>query len=91
MTSRLRSLICALALCIWGLDIGVDAFGRCEESKSVATACHVCACANHFYNPSETDKALRIDRPQPSYPSYQQPVYSLLLIESIFQPPKLTA
>lgn len=69
----------------------MDAFGRCEESQSASPACHVCVCANHFYNPSESEKSLRVDRPQPSYPSYQQPVYSLLLIESIFQPPKLTA
>lgn len=91
MTSPLRSLFCALALCVWGLDIGVDSLGRCEESKSDAPACHVCVCANHFYNPSEASKSLRIVLPQPLYSSYRQPVYSLLLAEPIFQPPKLTA
>lgn len=84
-------MFCALALCVWGLDIGVDAFGRCEDSESVAPACHVCVCANHFYNPSEAKKYLPIVLPQPSYSSYRQPVYSLLLAESIFQPPRLAA
>lgn len=91
MTSRLRSLFCALALCVWGLDIGVDSFGRCEESESAAPACHVCVCVIHFYNPSEANKSLRVVLPQPAYSSYRQPVYSLLMGESIFQPPKLTA
>lgn len=91
MALRLRSLLCALALCVWALDICVDAVGRCDESESAAAACHVCACTNHSYAPSGAGSSLRVDGPEPSHPAYRRPVYSLLRAESIFQPPKLAA
>lgn len=81
--------LCALALGLILYDQIVDA-AVCADPPGTATTCHSCSCGPHISSQEDSAQTFAILQPTQSV-AYETPIYSLLLPQSIFHPPKASA